>query len=94
MEGLIVLHDKDLPSSWFLSVRPDLILLFHYSCSYGSALLGRFGTRLMGIIRPIYNIWETVQKIFFTIDDEGLYDEPIVHTVGEIARVPDPITFQ
>ena len=25
---------------------------------------------------------------FFTIDDEGLYDEPIVHTVGEIARVP------
>ena len=35
-----------------------------------------------------------VQKIVFTIDDEGLYDEPIVHTVGEIARVPYPITFQ
>ena len=42
---------------------------------YGSALLGRSGTRLMGIIRPIYNIWETVQKNFFTIDYEDLYDE-------------------
>ena len=61
---------------------------------YGSALLGRSGTRLMGIIRPIYSIWETVQKDFFTIDDEGLYDEPYVHAVGEIARGPPPITFQ
>ena len=32
---------------------------------YGSALLGRSGTRLMGSIRPIYNIWETVQKNVF-----------------------------
>ena len=39
-------------------------------------------------------IWASLQKIFFTIDDEGLYDEPIVHTVGEIARAPGPITFQ
>ena len=60
-----------------------------------AARTGRSGTQLMGSIRPIYNIWETVQKIFFTIDDEGLYDEPIVHTVGEIARArPRPITFQ
>ena len=44
---------------------------------------------------PAGNIlWETVQKIFFTIDDEGLYDEPIVHAVGEIARALGPITFQ
>ena len=28
------------------------------------------------------------RRMFFTIDDEGLYDEPIVHTVGEIARAP------
>ena len=41
---------------------------------------GRFG--------PLY------RRIYFPIDDEGLYDEPIVHAVGEIARVPDPITFQ
>ena len=47
---------------------------------YGSALLGRSGTRLMEIIRPIYNIWETVQKNFFTIDYEGLYDEPFIKT--------------
>ena len=58
--------------------------------SYGSALLGRSGIRLMGSIRPIYNGTED----FFTIDDEGLYDEPIVHTVGEIARALRPITFQ
>ena len=27
-------------------------------------------------------------KDFCTIDDEGLYDEPYVRAVGEIARVP------
>ena len=32
--------------------------------------------RLMGSIRPIYNIWETVQKDFFTSDYEGLYGDP------------------
>ena len=26
----------------------------------------------MGIIHPIYNIWETVQKDFFTIEYEGV----------------------
>ena len=45
----------------------------------------------MGIIRPIYNIY---RRIFKTIDDEGLYDEPYVHAVGEIAREQYPITFQ
>ena len=49
-----------------------------YSAVLGD--LGRFG--------PLYI------RIFFTIDDEGLYVIPIVHTVGKIARVPDPITFQ
>ena len=49
-----------------------------YSAILGG--LGRFG--------PLY------RRIYFPIDDEGLYDEPIVHAVGEIARVPDPITFQ
>ena len=34
------------------------------------------------------------EDFFFTIDDEGLYDEPIVHTVGEIAQALRPITFQ
>ena len=50
----------------------------------------------MGSIRPIYmyNIWETVHKDFFTIDDGGLYDEPYVHAVVEIARALGPITFQ
>ena len=57
----------------------------------------------MGIIRirPIYNIvlynilyGKRYKRIFFTIDDEGLYVIPIVHTVGEIARAPGPITFQ
>ena len=43
---------------------------------------------------PIYNIWQTIQKDFQTIDDEGLYDEPYVHAVVEIARAPCPITFQ
>ena len=26
----------------------------------------------MGSICPIHNIWETVQKDYFTIDDEGI----------------------
>ena len=58
-----------------------------------SLVLGGSGTRLTGSIRPKYNIhvWETVQ---FTIDDEGLYDEPYVHAVVEIARCQAPITFQ
>ena len=34
------------------------------------------------------------RRIYFTIDDEGLYDEPYVHAVGEIARELLPITFQ
>ena len=38
--------------------------------------------------------WASVQKNFFTIDYEGLYDEPYVHAVGEIARATCPITFQ
>ena len=42
----------------------------------------------VGLDGPLY------RRIVFTIDDEGLYVIPIVHTVGEIARVPDPITFQ
>ena len=47
----------------------------------------------MGSIRPY--ITNGTEEFFFTIDDEGLYDEPIVHAVGEIARVPYPIiTFQ
>ena len=41
---------------------------------------GRFG--------PLY------RRIFFTIDYEGLYDEPYVNAVGEIARCQAPITFQ
>ena len=64
---------------------------------YGSALLGRSGTRLMGIIRPIYNgIYneKRYRRIFLTIDDEGLFVIPIVHAVGEIARGLGPITFQ
>ena len=42
----------------------------------------------VGLDGPLY------RRIVFTIDDEGLYVIPIVHTVGEIARVPYPITFQ
>ena len=42
----------------------------------------------VGLDGPLY------RRIVFTIDYEGLYDEPIVHAVGEIARAPCPITFQ
>ena len=34
------------------------------------------------------------RRIFFTIDDEGLYVIPYGSLLGEIARVPYPITFQ
>ena len=43
-----------------------------YSAVLGG--LGRFG--------PLY------RRFFFTIDYEGLYDEPYVNAVGEIARGP------
>ena len=59
--------------------------VFNISLRYEAIFcdFGRFGA-----------IWASVQKDFFTIDYEGLYDEPIVHAVGEIARAPCPITFQ
>ena len=48
----------------------------------------------MGIIHPIYNIWETVQKDFFTIDYEGVIVISIGFLRREIVRGRSPITFQ
>ena len=44
--------------------------------SYRSLLLYRSSTRLYGDHIPHTSPYLTVQKNFFTIDDEGLYDEP------------------
>ena len=57
-------------------------------------MYSRSGTRLYGDHPPHTFIWETVQKNIFTIDYEGLYDEPYGRSTREIARDPDPITFQ
>ena len=43
---------------------------------YGSALLGRSGTRLMGSIRPYITYGKRYRRTFFTTDDEGLYEGP------------------
>ena len=56
-------------------------------CIFSGAPVRHFSARMTYYIhhalRGFYDvckytciIWETVQKIFFTIDDESLYDEP------------------
>ena len=48
----------------------------------------------MGSIRPYITYGKRYRRFFFTIDDEGLYVIPYGSLLGEIARVPYPITFQ